>query len=521
MKKNFPVTGRERSYGPDVRIISLTDTKGIITHVNQDFVDISGYSREELLDQNHNIVRHPDMPPEAFADLWNTIKQGKPWIGIVKNRCKNGDHYWVNAYATPVFEGGKVAGYQSVRTRPRQEWVERADKLYKQLLSGKAPSFKWPALSVRAQYFSGLMSLVLSMVALGVYGGVAWPLAVTALALGAALSWGISWRLTRRLLKVSEQAKAVFHNDVALQVYGSAPDEIGQIELVLAALEARRTTIISRMGDAASGLVAVGRDTLATAEATCDDVERQRMSLESVATAAKQIAASINEVSESAARAAHASEEADEEARQGQALVHQVNESIAVMVNSIGAAATAVQSLHERSAAIVGLVDVIRSVAEQTNLLALNAAIEAARAGEHGRGFAVVADEVRNLATRTQESTVEIEKVIEQLRLGVESAVQLMARDHEKAQQSIEQAQRANLALDAIVRSAATIADMSSQIAAATEEQTTVIGELGGNLEEISEVAESTSRAMASNLAASRELERTAQALGSTVTQFR
>jgi aerotaxis receptor len=220
MKKNYPVTGKTRNYSQDVRIVSLTDTKGIITHVNQDFTDVAGFSHDELLKQNHNIVRHPDMPPAAFADLWNTLKQNQPWIGIVKNRCKNGDHYWVNAYATPVFENGKVAGYQSVRTQPRQEWVNRADKLYKSLQSGKRPLFKWPALSMRSKYFAGLISLTLFMAAMAFYGGASLPLLTIATVVGAALSWGMSWRLTRSLVKAANEARAIYHNDVALLVYG-------------------------------------------------------------------------------------------------------------------------------------------------------------------------------------------------------------------------------------------------------------------------------------------------------------
>ena len=97
MKKNFPVTGQERTYGDDVNILSTTDPKGRITHVNDDFVEISGFERDELIGKAHNIVRHPDMPPAAFEDLWKTIKGGESWLGIVKNRCKNGDHYWVSA----------------------------------------------------------------------------------------------------------------------------------------------------------------------------------------------------------------------------------------------------------------------------------------------------------------------------------------------------------------------------------------------------------------------------------------
>ena len=130
MKINLPVTQKERSYGEDVTIISVTDLKGITTYVNQDFIDVSGFSEEELIGKNHNVVRHPDMPPLAFQDLWDTIKQGKSWRGIVKNRCKNGDHYWVDAYVTPVYEQEVLTGYQSVRTRPKREQIEGADKLY-------------------------------------------------------------------------------------------------------------------------------------------------------------------------------------------------------------------------------------------------------------------------------------------------------------------------------------------------------------------------------------------------------
>ncbi|MCW8885574.1 MAG: PAS domain-containing protein, partial [Motiliproteus sp.] len=122
MKINTPVTETEYSVKLHQRIISTTDTKGIITSINQDFLDVSGFTEEELIGQSHNIVRHPDMPQAAFADLWETLKRGEAWMGLVKNRCKNGDFYWVNAYVTPVYEGGDLAGYQSVRTVPSRDY---------------------------------------------------------------------------------------------------------------------------------------------------------------------------------------------------------------------------------------------------------------------------------------------------------------------------------------------------------------------------------------------------------------
>lgn len=121
MRNNQPVSGNEVSLSDDQTIVSRTDTKGIIRYINRDFLLISGFTEAELLGQPHNIIRHPDMPEAAFADMWATLKAERPWVGLVKNRCKNGDHYWVEAHATPVFEQGKVAGYMSVRRKASRE----------------------------------------------------------------------------------------------------------------------------------------------------------------------------------------------------------------------------------------------------------------------------------------------------------------------------------------------------------------------------------------------------------------
>ncbi|OXS13882.1 hypothetical protein CGX12_17315, partial [Zobellella denitrificans] len=137
MKINQPVSGRNIELPEGVNILSTTTPDSHITYINQSFVEISGYSREELLGQPHNIIRHPDMPEAAFAHLWQTLKAGRSWMGLVKNRCKNGDHYWVNAYVTPIQKNGQTVEYQSVRTRPEPEQVRAAERLYARLQSGK------------------------------------------------------------------------------------------------------------------------------------------------------------------------------------------------------------------------------------------------------------------------------------------------------------------------------------------------------------------------------------------------
>jgi len=138
MKINLPVTQVERFVDPDSPIVSKTDRKGLITYVNRAFIEVSGYEEAELLGKNHNIVRHPDMPPEGFADLWACIKAGIPWRGLVKNRCKNGDFYWVEAYVTPITEDGTIVGYMSVRSKPSVEEVRAVDALYRQVRAKQA-----------------------------------------------------------------------------------------------------------------------------------------------------------------------------------------------------------------------------------------------------------------------------------------------------------------------------------------------------------------------------------------------
>lgn len=177
MRNNLPVTSIERVL-PDGRyLVSKTDLKGIITYANDAFVDLSGFSRSELIGSNHNLVRHPDMPASAFADMWKTLKEGLPWRGVVKNRCNNGDFYWVNAFAAPVYQGTDVIGYVSVRTKPNRNEIAAAEGLYQQIRTGAAKLGSkppiWRCLSIKARliFLMASMSLLVAGVAtVGVVG---------------------------------------------------------------------------------------------------------------------------------------------------------------------------------------------------------------------------------------------------------------------------------------------------------------------------------------------------------------
>ena len=149
MKNNQPVTQKEVNFPPNRYLVSKTDLKGVITYANDAFVAISGFNRDELIGSSHNIVRHPDMPPAAFADMWASLKAGMPWRGLVKNRAKSGDFYWVDAQVVPILKNGEIAGYMSVRRAPTRAQIAEAEALYAKVrASGKFNSIKRHPLSL-------------------------------------------------------------------------------------------------------------------------------------------------------------------------------------------------------------------------------------------------------------------------------------------------------------------------------------------------------------------------------------
>ncbi|MDY6978523.1 MAG: PAS domain-containing methyl-accepting chemotaxis protein, partial [Pseudomonadota bacterium] len=493
MKKNYPVTNVEKEYSADLRIITTTDHKGIITHANDGFVEVSGFSREELEGANHNVVRHPDMPEAAFADLWETIQAGKQWMGIVKNRCKNGDHYWVQAHVTPVYHHGEVSGYQSVRILPKREWIDRAERVYERLNAGKQP-FSWVMKMACAARRTGKYLLILLplVIAAGLLGQLAWPYLLGGALVSVPVATLLSYVEGRILKKRAHLAREVFDNPLAQWIFTGRLSGVGVYELGLITQEAMLRTILGTVEDSAINLGDVASDNASVVEQTREGVQRQRDEIDQVATAMNEMAATVQEVAQNTQSAMNAANEATEQAQAG-ALT--VTEAIGVIENlsaSVKQAQQVIQKLSEDSTSIGGVLEVITGIAEQTNLLALNAAIEAARAGEQGRGFAVVADEVRTLAQRTQDSTKEIHQIVERIQGGVQHVVNEMGEVTEKAELGVAQVEESAISLSEISGAVASINDMNTQIASAAEEQSAVAEEVNRNIININQVSQET-----------------------------
>ncbi len=279
--------------------------------------------------------------------------------------------------------------------------------------------------------------------------------------------------------------------------------------------------LVSEVAGSTSQVAAAAEEMSAITDEFNRDVAQQRHEIEQVATAMNEMTATVQDVARNAAQAAASAQAADREAQQGQQVVHETVSSIESVSVEVEHTASAIQRLEADSQSISAVLEVIRGVAEQTNLLALNAAIEAARAGEQGRGFAVVADEVRTLASRTQQSTLEIQQVIEQLQSGARNAAEVMHRGRAQVDSSVLQAQQAGSSLTSITIAVASISDMNTQIASAAEQQSAVSDEISQNVVNINQVADRVTESASQTAQASSQLAHLAAGLQTLVGQFK
>jgi methyl-accepting chemotaxis protein len=346
-------------------------------------------------------------------------------------------------------------------------------------------------------------------------------LLAVALALCIWLAWGIISAIGKAVAALERASGQMAQGDLTITADYQGEDELGRVAKAFNQMRERFHAMVQQVSGATAQLAAAAQQTSAASLQAGSGVRRQQSEIEQVATAMHEMTTTVQEVAHSATGAAQAAQQADQEAAVGKRVVGQTVEVIDALAHEVEKAATVIRQLEQDSDKIGGVLEVIRSIAEQTNLLALNAAIEAARAGEQGRGFAVVADEVRTLASRTQQSTTEIQGMIEKLQSGSSNAMKVMEASCSQARKGVEQVAQAGASLDCITLSVATINDMNAQIASAAEEQSSVAEDINRTIVTVSEVAEQVSVGAQQTAATSEELARLAEQLQGMVGQFR
>lgn len=335
------------------------------------------------------------------------------------------------------------------------------------------------------------------------------------------IAWWLGRHVSRRAETVVEALKAMAQGDLSHRCNLPGRDEFAWMAWEYSCARKAFSGMVDEIRSNADALAGAAERLAATTEQMKKGVMRQNTETEQVATAMNEMSASVQEVARNSAGAARSAQEADTVSKSGQEVVRGTMDTIEALAREVQRSSEVINKLKNDSIEIGAVLDVIRGIAEQTNLLALNAAIEAARAGEQGRGFAVVADEVRSLASRTQQSTQEIQKMIERLQAGASDAVTAMEQGRTMAETSVEHAAKAREALEAITGIIATINEMNTQIASAAEQQSTTAEEINRNVVNIREIAGDTSEEARNTAAATDDLARLAVQLQALVGKFK
>ncbi|WP_052383907.1 methyl-accepting chemotaxis protein [Litchfieldella xinjiangensis] len=519
MRLNSPVTQQEHVLSADDLLISRTDLQGRITYANPAFIKVSGFELDELIGADHNLVRHPDMPREAFKNFWETLQAGNVWSGLVKNRRKNGDHYWVRANVVPVTEMGRVVGYASLRVCPGREEVEAAENAYRLIREGKGKryrlvrgelsrrgllarvrAFQWRSAGVR----TALLTLVSSMALIGSIAQVVMleglAASVPALALDGVLlavviglGIGIYRSIAAGIDRSRRFALQMAAGNLTVQEPSHGRDDIGRLVEALATMKKGLSGIV---GDVNQGIDCV-KPAVDAIRHSNEAISRRT---DGQAASVQQTAASMDELTTTVQQNADNAHQASDLSLSNVREVEAAGEGMTQVVSRM-------QAIIESSRRMAEIVSVIDGIAFQTNILALNASVEAARAGDQGKGFAVVAGEVRNLAGRSATAAKEIHQLIRNSNTEIDAGARVVKDTEAAIQRVLTASHRVN--------------DIMREISTASREQRHGIEQMGDAVTQMEQGVQQSAVELQATYAATQALQAETQSLINAIRAFR
>ncbi|WP_058912461.1 PAS domain-containing methyl-accepting chemotaxis protein [Entomohabitans teleogrylli] len=507
-------TNTEYILEDNATLMSTTDLQSYITYANDSFIEVSGFSSDELLGHPHNVVRHPDMPKQVFADMWATLKKGHPWTGLVKNRRKNGDYYWVRANAVPIVRNNQTIGFMSIRTKATREEIEQASQRYRAMNEGKMPGRRFHSgLLVRRgplSWLSWLKTLPLRwrvrtplICSIPLFALALWPLKLP-LALALTLpgihtflilliAWWLESQIARPVEKVCQQALRVATGASHSVEHMQRADEVGTTLRAISQLGLMFRWLVN---DVSSQVFDVREGSDSLAKGNEDLNERTRQTAVNV----QQTLATMNQLSTTVRNNTETATAADELSLAARDAASDGGEAMETVI-------TTMAQIAESTREIGSITSLIDSIAFQTNILALNAAVEAARAGEQGKGFAVVAGEVRSLAQRSATAASDIRRLIEASAGKVESgSVHVQTAGH---------------TMRDIVDKVKNVSELIARISVATSHQAQGLSDLTRAVDELDHITRQNATLVQQGAQASATVKYQATRLVDAVTVFR
>ena len=475
---NTRVINEEVQFAEHEQLVSTTNTQGVISYANPAFCRVAGFTLEELQGQHHNVVRHPDMPKAAFKDMWEHIQTGKPWRGAVKNRCKDGRYYWVDAFVTPTYNQGQLVGYQSVRRKLSPDARAAAEFAYQKLRTNKNLThwYQKPALKHLFFILSSLvfiyfaesyheMHLLLPLLPLIIYRNEIFT-------------------IPKYFAELKQR-----YNSVSRFVFsGFKPQGIMDFQLKME--EGKINTILGRVIDSSQSLEHGADNLISAVNQARNSAEKETQELHQVSSAVTEMVATIAEISKNTHLTSTKVQTAHDDCNSANSAMSSTLEHVNQLANDAAKSAESANTLLEETQKINNIMAEIQGIADQTNLLALNAAIEAARAGEQGRGFAVVADEVRALSTRTHNATEQIQNSMTDIESTLSDWTKIMAHGQESAENCVTKTQNSQEMVQQVFNSISDISELAVQIATASEQQNMVSQEINQNIVNISDASQ-------------------------------